>query len=628
MKMFMADFETVVEENTKFQTHTEVWAWAVSQLFDNTENVTIGNDIDTFFDYMAKQGKHVLVYFINIKFDGSFILDDLFKNKFYKNGFDYESQKFKQSKDLQQNELIYTITDMGIWYSIIVRYKGSILEFRDGLKLLPFSVKALSKAFDTKYQKLEMDYKGHSKKGETITPEEEAYIRNDILVPKEAFEKFLTAMNWIKNPPLTIGQGAMREFKKTLSKAQFDEWFPNLAEIELDKDSFGSSNADEYLRKAYGGGWCYCRESTANQVLGSKKNYEDYRIKVYDVNSLYPSMMHSRSGNRMPIGTPVFFKGRDGFKAGKSVYYFIRFRCNFELKPGMLPFIQIKNNLNYRRNVNLFSSYYNRDGEFDETIRPELTMTETMFVMFRRCYKVTDFEILDGCYFETETGVFDGFIDKFFKMKQENDKNKVLRTCAKLMLNNLYGKFGTSPINAFKVAHVDDDIIELFDHKGDDKKPIYIPIAAAITSYARRFTVAGALANVDAFLYSDTDSIHLLLHKDEYAQEIRVHDTDLCAWKLESEWLNGIYLRQKTYIEYSDQDYDIKACGLSDRSKELLKHSFNGTKPDKMNEDEREFLSKKRTVKDFKQGLTIPSNLEPRTIDGGCVLVETCFTLR
>lgn len=626
MKMYIADFETVVEEDTKTQTHTEVWAWGMAQLFDNTERVKIGNSIDSFFDYCATLGKHILVYFINLKFDGSFIIDDLIRNKGYRNGFDAIAEEFKKSKDLQDKEVIYTISDMGMWYSIVIKYKGHLIEFRDGLKLLPFSVKALSKAFDTKYKKLEMDYKGHSKSGEVITSQEREYIRNDILVPKEAFEKFLTEMNWQKNPPMTIASGALREYKKEYTPQQWDLWFPNLAEVELLKDDYGSNNVDEYIRKAYYGGWCFVNPRYADRIVGKSKTNKDGCIKVADVNSLYPSVMHSKSGTRYPVGLPTFFKGRSGLNHPEC-YYFIRFRCNFELKKGYLPFIQIKNNVNYRRNENLISSYWTRDGEFDETIRPEMTMSETMFSLFKKCYNLKDFELLDGCYFETETGIFDGYVDKYMTMKISYNDNVVKRTCAKLLLNNLYGRFSLNPLNAFKVCHEFDDVIEMDIHQGEDKKPLFIPIGCAITSYARAFTVSGAIANYDTFAYADTDSLHMVCTQDYEPKGIRLHDTDLCAWKLENVWDNGLYLRQKTYIEYTGDKYDVKACGLSQRSKELLVHSFNGTEPETMTKEEKIFVHKKRTVRDFKQGLTIPSNLEPKIITGGCVLVETSFTI-
>ena len=41
-----------------------------------------------------------------------------------------------------------------------------------------------------------------------------------------------------------------------------------------------------------------------------------------------------------------------------------------------------------------------------------------------------------------------------------------------------------------------------------------------------------------------------------------------------------------------------------------------------------EFLKQKRTLDDFKIGLTSPEKLLPRVIKGGVILEETNFTLR
>ena len=41
-----------------------------------------------------------------------------------------------------------------------------------------------------------------------------------------------------------------------------------------------------------------------------------------------------------------------------------------------------------------------------------------------------------------------------------------------------------------------------------------------------------------------------------------------------------------------------------------------------------EFLSKKRTLDDFEQGLSIPSKLVPKNIKGGVILVDSLFTMR
>jgi hypothetical protein len=71
-----------------------------------------------------------------------------------------------------------------------------------------------------------------------------------------------------------------------------------------------------------------------------------------------------------------------------------------------------------------------------------------------------------------------------------------MRTLAKLFLNNLYGKMASSTNSSFKVAVTKEDgSIGYLNAVEHDKKPGYIPIGSAITSYARNFTIRAAQAN-------------------------------------------------------------------------------------------------------------------------------------
>lgn len=669
-KMYIADFETTVEKDTSKQEYSEVWAFGIARLFDGTERVAIGNSINAFWSYLlGLKERHIVVYFHNLKFDGTFLLYDLIENRQFNPAFvpDPENKlkyvqkgKFKKEKELKAGEFTTVITDNGIWYSILVKFEKTLIEFRDSLKLLPMSISDMGKAFNTKHRKKEMDYKAHKGAREPIDEFEKAYICNDILVPKEALEFFLKEMKYEKNPPLTISQAALREFKKRFSKTDWDFYFPNLAEIKLDPDIFGSENIDEYCRKAYWGGWCYADTRRTGLVNDT--------THVYDVNSLYSSVEHSKSGNKYPYGTPTMIRSSAEFKNfPKDCFYIIRFTCRFKLYQGFLPFIQCKYDPYYRTNENLKSSFKSRDGLKIEQHQVELTMTRPMFELFADCYSIKDFKFLDAAVFYSEKGMFDSYINRFIAMKQKAtlEGNAGRRTIAKLFLNGLYGKFGTDPQNTFYVVKTDfkGDVKYTFA-EGPDKKPVYVPIAAATTGYARKFTVTAANKNYDFYAYSDTDSVHLTFPKSWTKEQIEsfkpkgitLHDTDLLCWKLENVAEHSLYVRQKTYIDFSPDKvftdpngkeqkgvYDIKACGLPERGKLLFESVLRGIKADGntlyiphekkierlyLSENDISFLTKKRyTVDDFKSGLSIPGKLAPKKIKGGCVLVETNFTI-
>lgn len=640
MTIYSADFETTVYEN---QDHTEVWASALVRL-DSDEPI-VHHSIGETLEYLKKQNEDATLYYHNLKFDGNFWLSYLLTELNFKQGFDVISETqvtWKKKKQLDNNEVIYSISSMGQWYEIVFKYRGHVFTLRDSLKLLPFSLKKIGKDFKTEHQKLDMEYEGYRYAGCEITPEEEQYIKNDVLVLKEA----LNMMFAEGHNKLTIGSCCLSEYKKLLGKEDWDIFFPKLHEIEIDESVYDAPNADAYIRKSYRGGWCYLVDEAQNKI------YHDGTTA--DVNSLYPSMMSSESGNYYPIGKPMFWRGNQiPIQATKTNrYYFIRIRTRFYLKKDMLPFVQLKHNIRYKstemlktsdvydkRTGKYYRQYKDKDGNLHDT-RVTMTLTMTDYKLLQEHYILEDCEILDGCWFYSEKGIFDMYIQPYAEQKMTNKGAK--RQIAKLFLNNLYGKLATSPISSFKIAQEREDaslgykvIVE------ENKEPIYIAAGSAITSYSRNFTIRAAQQNYygkgkRGFKYADTDSIHCDLPPSKI-KGIKVHDSAFCCWKLESCWDIAKFIRQKTYVEHVTHEdlkpiehpyYNIKCAGMPESCKELFLISMGEQTPTKKQEKYKEFYSQKRTLSDFKIGLTIPSKLVPKTIKGGVILTETEYTLR
>ena len=216
---------------------------------------------------------------------------------------------------------------------------------------------------------------------------------------------------------------------------------------------------------------------------------------------------------------------------------------------------------------------------------------------------------------------------------------------AKLFLNNLYGKMATNTDSSFKLAYLKDDGALGFKVVVENmKKPGYIAVGAAITSYARNFTIRAAQKNYHGvnergFIYADTDSIHCDLLPEEIVG-INVHNKDFCCWKLESCWDIGFFSRQKTYIEHVTHEdcqkidkpyYNVKCAGMPPKCKDLFVMSLNGEYPtntEKYTEEELKFLEKKREISDFTLGLIVPGKLVARQIKGGTLLVPTTYEMR
>lgn len=597
-RYFACDFETTVYEG---QTHTEVWSACFAELFQDTPPIVLGS-ISSMFQYFISLKTNCCLYFHNLKFDGAFWLDYLIRNG-------WKFNRVKES-DMLDHEFKCSISDMGNFYNIIIKAGSSIIEIRDSLKLLPFSLNAIGESFKTQHKKLEMEYTGYRYENCPITSEELEYIKNDVLVLKEALEIMFEE----GHDKITIGSCCLAEFKKLFDKDEYEKLFPNLYKISIPYAQYGSSNVGDYIRNSYRGGWCYLNPKFANRVIGPGH--------TNDVNSLYPSSMHSESGNYYPVGLPRFFSGKipddiDNYK------YFVRIKCRFKLREGFLPTVQIKRNLLYKGNEYLTTSDIYYEGDYhrkyigidgvEKEASVTMTMTDIDYETFLRHYYVYDLQILDGCYFCKEKGIFDRYIDYYKELKITSTGAR--KSQAKLFLNNLYGKFASSPDSSYKVPFLDGekdcirfDVVEEYE-----KEPGYIPIGSFITSYSRNFTIAAAQANYENFIYSDTDSIHVL---GTESKGIKEHESAFCCWKRECDWDEGIFVRQKTYIEHVVKEnrkevephYDIKCAGMPARCKEqFLKH---------------------HNLTDFKIGLVLEGKLRPKRIKGGIVLVNTTYEMK
>lgn len=666
MKEYACDFETTVYEG---QTNTEVWAAGIVGV-ENPLPATIFHSIDEFMEHVINLAKmnndNTVLYFHNLKFDGSFILNWLLRNKHFKEGFvDGENPHMKDIRELGNNEYVYLISDMGQWYNIRIKLTGRVsLVIRDSLKLLPFSLKVLGDSFKTEHRKLSMVYTGYRYAGCEITPEEEEYLKNDLYVLKEALE-IAKAEGACKN---TIGGCAVHEFKQTFRSGiqtesgvfDINDWktlFPNLStplSPEL-QASCGSASWDEYCRKAYLGGYVYVNPKYQGKIVRNGT--------TADVNSLYPSVMHSDGGNYYPVGMPHYVKGClpdfSNVPENEHRYYFVRFKCYFNLKDGYLPFVSVKHNPLYPSNRVLTTSFpmikgklYTGEIDGSPSGYLEMTMTCTEYERFLEHYEVYGLDILDSVWFYAEKGLFDKFIDHWKHIKETSTGGR--RTYAKLNLNNLYGKFATSDNSSFKRAILHEGRLIFQTYEEHAMETFYIPIGAAVTGFARDFTIRAAQKYYNTFCYSDTDSIHVCM-PPELITELPVDDNKFNHWKLESCWDMGLFVRPKTYAEHITHEnlvplppekvgWKLTCAGMPSKCKNMFlcrvegKPMLNEDKqpipPTELPDNIRYYIYddnldfKPLNITDFKAGLTVPCKLRPKQIPGGVLLEECNFTMR
>lgn len=174
MKKFTADFETAIW----LKDETYIWAWAVCEI-GNEENIVIENNIESFISFMKKHSGSYF-YFHNLKFDGEFIIYYLLKNGF---------KHVKNKSEVEDKSFMTLISEMGMFYQITIYFKKrKYVKIIDSLKIIPFSVKEIAKAFGIPESKLELDYETPRPKNHTLTKHEKEYIKNDVVIVAKALK--------------------------------------------------------------------------------------------------------------------------------------------------------------------------------------------------------------------------------------------------------------------------------------------------------------------------------------------------------------------------------------------------------------------------------------------------------
>lgn len=581
---YVGDFETTVDPSD-----VRVWASCLVNI-DTLSVDLLSNNLEDMFIFLKKQNS--VVYFHNLKFDGEFILHYLLSHGY----------KYADTREAGTFETL--ITDDGIFYSITVYFekknrKYKKVTFYDSLKKLPFKVSVIAKAFDLKDQKLEIDYKAPRPIGHLLTEEERQYIINDCRIVANAlqiqFDKGLTRM--------TNASDAMNNYKSIIDKKNFERWFPVLP-VHLDLD----------IRRAYKGGFTY---------LNPK--YKNKRVRgglVFDVNSLYPSVMYNCL---LPYGYPMFFEG-EPVHDEKYPLFIVHMKCCFRLKENHIPCIQLKNNRRFVETEYLTTS--EDEHGFDEPV--EMYLTNVDYQLLIDHYDIFDEEYINGWKFKGARGMFKDYIDYWMHIKETT--TGALRQLAKLMLNSLYGRFALNPKARKKIPYIDED--EVVRYRLDEpelRDPVYTAMGCFITAYAREKTIRSGQTLYDRFIYADTDSLHL--RGTEIPENLEIHPTHLGAWKHEGTFCNAVYIRAKTYLETMVEyktDTLTNYCKLLNETHDIRRESkgirykeFKVTcagMPDNVKEHV--------NYGNFKSGSTFTGKLMPRRYKGGIVLQETTFTIK
>lgn len=509
-----ADFETTTDP-----ADCRVWAWAVC-FVDDIDHVYYGEDIDSFLLFCSREPS-LMAYFHNLAFDGRFLVDRLLRL-----GYAHTTERVPRG-----GQFTTLVSSKGKFYQVGVRFfNGAYAQFRDSLKLFPMSVKAIAKTFRLPEGKGELDYTLYRPKGHRLTMEERDYIRRDVEIVARALE-FNESQGLTK---MTVGANAMADFVQRIGKSRFKHLFPK---ITLEVDAF--------IRKSYRGGFCYVEPFWRGRYVVNG-------ISV-DYNSMYPSMLVSKP---YPIGEPQPFDGR--YVPSADYPLFVQaLTCEFHLKPKGIPMVQLRG-----------AGFYGEHEYVRDTVEPvSIVLTSPDLQLLFDNYEV-DVLSWDGGYrFQAMHGseIFGDYVEHWGEVKRTSTGG--MRQLAKLMLNNLYGKFATHPDVTQKVPYLDEetDTVRWALGEEDTRDPVYIPVGAFCTAYARDTLIRAIMANRDRFVYCDTDSMHL---RGLWAPSgIRLHDTDLCAWKVEGAFGLARHLRPKAYIWNLNHKLSVTCAGMPDNIK-------------------------------------------------------------
>ena len=102
------------------------------------------------------------------------------------------------------------------------------------------------------------------------------------------------------------------------------------------------------------------------------------------------------------------------------------------------------------------------------------------------------------------------------------------------------------------------------------------------------------------------------MNEEELKQFVDIDDYRLGAWKVESKFTRGKYIRQKCYIEQNDNDLNVTVAGMP------------------------KFLGKYVNFDNFEKGLSLLASDETldkhklsfKHVKGGVLLVDTDFTIK
>lgn len=513
---YVADFETTPYAQYLKEGRTRVYLFYIEALHNDADHC-LGINLGEFTRFISQPNvDKKVIFFHNLSYDILFF--EYFLNE----------QGVRYDEDSKKVGTYHIVRDefMNV-YQLTWRLKnGLVLEFRDSYKLLMSSVarlpnlRNLEKLEGFDYEKIRTE-----KKLSDFSAFDIEYVKHDVWKVKDVLVALLPEIG----DHLTIASSSYMTYKHMIyskyGKYQFQEWFPPI-----------DRNDDMVLRKAFNGGIVLLNPKYARKTL--KKP-----IITYDKNSMYPDVMRHQP---LPIGVPLKIINKEYYDIlvnnGIRLFVFVVDVRSMTIKDGYHPFIQ------KHKNYTFGSGKQQTPRHIENQI---FYWTSIDLEMVTRFYDIDYSIIYDLSYgFQHMHGLFDDYVDQWYGVKQ-NAANEFERMLAKLRLNSVFGKFGTRAERyGYETGVGENGRLTFSTIETRVKSDYYLPIAIFITSWARASLVEVIEAEREAFIYADTDSVHLF--KDKAKLQFEIDGYKLGAWKYEGESTKTIFYANKQYIKLID----------------------------------------------------------------------------
>ena len=395
-------------------------------------------------------------------------------------------------------------SDITIINGRISKFTIGNAEFRDSFNIIPTALRAFKKD-DFDYSLLESAVRHKKDNWHKIVK----YLKSDCINLHQYVSEFISRYGI----NLTVAGTAMKQWQKISGRKppQSDQVYYNM------------------MRKFYYGGRVQC----------FKRGVVDSRFNVFDINSAYPYAMLSKHA----IG--LNYTLLQGDVAPFEHYGACFFRV-LGVARGCFPFRNEKGALTF----------------------PDDGIERTYFVTGWELIAARETNTFDGCVIEThkftELIEFTDYIKHFYseRLAAKLSGDKAGDIFNKLLMNGLYGKFGSDPSDYSKYSVVPIDEIGTIRASGynlsgelgewllagkslDESEMRFYNVAtsASITGYVRAYLFKALIScGLENVLYCDTDSIATTNGENLILGE------DLGQWKNEGEFDKAGICGKKLYI--------------------------------------------------------------------------------